>query len=63
MARLYRDATLQHQIDLTLARLILEGVDVRVYAHCTLQKHVAISLIKIYRVQLASTFNKMSHLL
>ena len=29
MARLYRDPTLQHQIDLTLTRLILEGVGVR----------------------------------
>ena len=28
MARLYRDSTLQHQIDLTLTRLILEGVSV-----------------------------------
>ena len=31
MARLYRDPTLQHQIDLTLTRLILEGVNVSVH--------------------------------
>ena len=33
MARLYRDSTLQHQIDLTLTRLILEGVNVRKSMH------------------------------
>ena len=33
MARLYRDPTLQHQIDLTLTRIILEGLNVR---KCTL---------------------------
>ena len=31
MARLYRDSTLQHQIDITLTRLILEGVNVSAY--------------------------------
>ena len=31
MARLYRDSTLQHQVDLTMTRLILEGVNVRMY--------------------------------
>ena len=33
MSRLYRDPTLQHQIDLTLARLILESVNVRAHSY------------------------------
>ena len=36
MARLYRDSTLRHQIELTLTRLILEGVNVRTHVHSTL---------------------------
>jgi len=30
MASLYREPTLQNQIDITLTRLILEGVNVRI---------------------------------
>ena len=33
MSRLYRDPTLQHQIDLTLTRLILESVNVRAHSY------------------------------
>ena len=61
MARLYRDPTLQHQIDLTLTRLILGGVNVRAYIACTLDANI----YHIYnnRVQLVSTYNKMFLLL
>ena len=39
MASLYREPTLQNQIDITLTRLILEGVNVRIlhqfYSYCS----------------------------
>ena len=36
MSRLYRDPTLQPQIDLTLTKLILESVNVRAHSYTVL---------------------------
>ena len=42
IARLYRDSTLQHQIELTWTRLILEGVNVRTHVHTTHCEYILI---------------------
>ena len=54
MARLYRDSTLQNQIDLTLTRLILESINVSL--HCAGELNS--SYMPLCDRDLVFTFNK-----